>query len=131
MGLARNITHTGQEEFQPCFPAAMFTDFLEQPVIGGSVRLQIEAEIEKRFFENTLFAKVKCNQEPAETAIAVEKGMHRLELNMRKARLDDRGQAAVLLMEEAFKIAHQIFNKMWGWRHEQGISRPRSADPVL
>ena len=45
MGLARNITHTGQEEFQPCFPAAMFTDFLEQPVIGGSVRLQIEAEI--------------------------------------------------------------------------------------
>ena len=37
-----------EEEFEPGFPGSVLADLLEQPVIVGAMRLEIEAEVEQR-----------------------------------------------------------------------------------
>ena len=93
--------------------------------------LQVETEIEQRLFEDAPFAEIKRDEQPPDPAIAIEEGMYRLELDMGERRLDQGRQAALLFMEEALKVAHQVEDAVSRWRDEEGVARPRTADPVL
>lgn len=46
-----------QEKFQPGLPRAALTHLLQQPVIVGPVRLQIQAQVQQRFPQHLLFGQ--------------------------------------------------------------------------
>ena len=89
-GLIRRLGDAVEEEFEPRLPGAILADFLQQAIIVGAARFQIEAEIEKRIAQHAIGAKEERHQKTAHAAIAVEEGMDRLELDMEQTRFDQR-----------------------------------------
>ena len=95
------------------------------------MRLEVEAEIEDRFFQNTLRAEQKGDQEPAEPAVAVEEGMDGLELDMDEARLDQGRNLRRVGMDEFLQVGHEVGNLAGRRRHEHRVAGAAAADPVL
>ena len=99
-GLIRGFGDAVEEEFEPRLPGAVLADFLQQAVIVGAMRLQIETEIEKRVAQHAIGAKEERHQKTANAAVAVEEGMDRLELDMEQTGFDQRRQARLRFMDE-------------------------------
>ncbi len=57
--------------------------------------------------------------------------MDRLELDMGQGRPDERGQRRILAVQEALQRIEALVQPVRRRRHEQGVARPGSADPVL
>ena len=95
--LIGGFSHTIKEKFKPSFPCALLADFLQKAVIVGTMRLEIEAEIEERLMQDILNAEIERHQQTANAAIAVQEGMDGLELHVEEASLDQRQAGATLL----------------------------------
>ena len=70
------------EECQPVFPCALSANALQQIVVLITIALQIKAGIQKWFCQSALCAQKKRDEQSSESAIAIEKRVNRLELNM-------------------------------------------------
>jgi hypothetical protein len=93
--------------------------------------LEIQAEIENRLTKRATRAEQKCDQKTPQSAIAVEKRVNRLKLNMGEGRFDEQGHVAPFLMKEKLQLAHAFRHQLWRRRDEYRISRPCAADPIL
>ena len=78
-----------EDELQPGLPVAPFPGLLKQVAAPAAMRLEIEAEIKDRLVQDALRAEREGDQEPAQTAVAVEKRMNRPEPDMDKPGLDE------------------------------------------
>lgn len=70
-------------------------------------------------------------QQAADAAVAVEKRVDRLELDVRQRCFDERRLRRVLIVDETLEFGHAFFDEGWWRRNEMGRSRPRASDPVL
>ena len=87
-GLVRGFGDAIKEELKPGLPSALLPYFLQQPVVVGAMRLQIETEIEQRLAHDAGHAKEERDQQPSQPAITVQEGMDGLELHVDQASLD-------------------------------------------
>src|SRR5882724_5955955 len=72
----------------------------------------------------------KCNEQPTDTAIAIEVGMDGLELNMRQPNTNQRRQP-VFRMKVLLKVRQERRQFLrWGG-NKYGVARARPANPVL
>lgn len=62
-------------------PGAVFPHLLQQAIVVAAMRLQIEAEIEKRLAQNIINAVIERHQKTADAPVTIQKGMDGLELD--------------------------------------------------
>src|SRR4051812_22816773 len=92
---ARDRDHTFEEELEPLFPRALRSDTLEVVVVGVPMLLEVEAQVQQRLREHLVGAEQQRDQEPTDAAVAVEKRMDRLELDVSERGLDEDRRRAV------------------------------------
>ena len=54
-GLVGSLPHASEEEVEPCLPVSFGPDSVEQVVVGGAVRLEVETQVEDGFTQ-----RVRC-----------------------------------------------------------------------
>jgi hypothetical protein len=69
----------------------MLPHLLEQPVVIGAMRFEIEAEVEERLPQHAVGAKIECRQQAANAAITVKERMDRLKLDVEQPGFDQGG----------------------------------------
>ncbi len=94
-GLFRCFGNPLEKKLEPRFPGAVFADFLQQAVIIGPTRFEIEAEVKKGLSKYAGGAKEQRDQEPTEAAIAVQERMDGFKLYVKEPRLDQGGMSGV------------------------------------
>src|SRR5215469_14676749 len=85
---ARCDLRSFQEKRQPLFPCAVCPHSLKQVVVPVTVRFEVQAEVQERLSQRTLGAKQERDQQPTESAVAVEKGVNRLKLHVNQSCLN-------------------------------------------
>src|ERR1700676_3532006 len=80
--LARGSFCPLQKKAKPFFPNAFGANSLKQIVVALTVSLEVKTQIEERLAQSAFGTEKQCNQQPAQPAIAIEKGMDRFELHM-------------------------------------------------
>ena len=83
-GVAGGDDHAAQEEGEPGFPVPVFAHVLQPVVVGLVVLFEIQAEVQQRLAQHAALTQQKGDQQAAESAVAVEERVNRLELHMRK-----------------------------------------------
>ncbi|MGY4257918.1 hypothetical protein ACVI1L_004986 [Bradyrhizobium sp. USDA 4516] len=104
---------------------------MKQLVIAFSMSFEIEAEIEHRLFEGTRFTKKECDEQAAETAVAVQEWVNGFKLNVRQSGFNEKRNALMLRMKEALQLIKSLHDEMWGRGHKRCVAGSRSTDPVL
>jgi hypothetical protein len=89
------------------------------------------AQVEKRLAQDRLVAQHERDEKTPDAAVAVEKWVDRLELDRRESGLEQRWYIHRLAVKESFEGRHQLLDAIGRRRHEERISRPAAADPVL
>jgi len=64
-----------QKKLEPFFPNTLGANSLKQIIVALTVSLEIKTQIEKRLAKSAFGAEKQRNQQPAQPAIAIEKGM--------------------------------------------------------
>src|ERR1700722_8376775 len=64
-------------------------------------------------------------------AVAVEKWVNGLELDVDQARSDEQRQIGPFVVQEKFEVIHAFGNRVRRWGHEGGVAGASTADPVL
>src|ERR1700720_3250054 len=95
------------------------------------MRLEEQAQIQKWLLQHSACAQQKCDEQPPETAVAVEERVNGLELHMHEACFDKNGDLRRFGMYELFQIRHQVENLIGRRWNIDRIAGPCSADPVL
>ncbi len=104
---------------------------LKQVVVPITIRLEVEAEVQKRLPQRTLRAKQERDQQSSKSAVAVEKGVNRLKLHVNQSRFDQNGQLLFLVVEKTLKTVEALHQSIWRRRDKRRIAGTSSADPVL
>src|SRR5258706_8232748 len=86
------------EECQPILPCALGANPPQQIVVLISIALEIKAGIEKWLRQCALCAQQKCNQQSAKPAIAIEKRVNGLELNVHEASFHKKRESVLVVM---------------------------------
>src|SRR5260370_38529789 len=68
-GRARRDLRPLQEKHQPLFPGTVCSYALKQVVVPITIRLEVEAEVQKRHRQRTLRAKQERDQKSSEAAV--------------------------------------------------------------
>src|SRR5438105_7430325 len=100
-------------------------------VILRTVLLEVEAQVEKRVFQNAVEAEEQRDQQSSDPTVAIEKGMNGFELSVRQSRFHDPLDADRIIMEKPFEIAHGVRNVLRRGRNEMCVRRTRASYPVL
>jgi hypothetical protein len=95
------------------------------------VLLEVETQIEDWFPQRTGGAQQKCDEQPAQAAIAIEERMNRLELHVDQPGLDKQREARAFVVQKQFERAHAIEDHLGRRRHEGRIPGASAADPIL
>ena len=85
------VEHATQKEFEPPFPVVVISDSSEPVIVLGAMGFQVVAQVQERTFQDLPLAQQERDQQPPNTAVAVEEGMDRLELGMGQSALYQRG----------------------------------------
>lgn len=129
--LLRGLRHSIEEERQPLLPHTFRAHALQQRVVGTAILLQMQTEIKKRLRKDALVNKEQRYQQSANTTVAIEKRMNRLELHVGERRLYQGGRRTRFAVEELLK-GTETFEQLVGRRRNvDRIARPAAADPVL
>ena len=104
---------------------------VEEFVIRRAVLLKVKRKIEQRIGEQSTVVEQQCNEQAAQTAVAVEEGMDGLELHMGDGGLENTGRPMVSSCKKSFEIAHAGVDVLGGWRNKKGVAWAGAADPVL
>ena len=130
--LQRHFLHAAQEELQPPLPVPLRTHGQQSVIILLAVLLQVVAEVKQRPGKDAAPAQVKGDQQAADAAVAVQKGMDGLELGVDQGDLDQ-GRQAVPGVDEFFQVRDQCLDISGGRRHEDRFGQrcAGSADPIL
>lgn len=81
-GSGRRAFDTFQEEVNPCFPVAVLADAIEQFVVAAAVLLEEQAQLEQRLLQHPGIDQHQHDQQPAQSAVAVQKRVDGLELHV-------------------------------------------------
>jgi hypothetical protein len=73
---------SSEEEAEPSFPISRNPYRREAVVVLQAVKLEVEAQVEKRRPQNLAKDKQECDQEPSDTSIPIEKGVDGFELRV-------------------------------------------------
>src|SRR5450432_2199044 len=92
-----------KKKTEPFFPNAFGANSLKQIIVALTVDLKVKAQIEKRLAQSAFGAEKQCNQQPAQPAIAIKKGMDRFELQVNDSSLDEHGQLMLFVVKEMFE----------------------------
>src|SRR3990172_12562306 len=124
--LVGDLTHAPQEELQPAFPIALIPDSHKAAVVFIAMSSQVMAQIQQRAAQKSALTKQECDQEPANTPVAVHEGMDCLKLSVHKAR-HDRDRKIDLGMQEGLEASQRIHHlRRWRWhkrRFPEGAAR--------
>src|SRR6202521_3370432 len=101
--LASRILCALKKKVEPFFPNTLGANSLKQIIVALTVSLEVKTQIEKRLTQSAFGAEKQCNQQPAQPAIAIEKGMDRFELHVNESGLDESGQLMLFVVKEMFE----------------------------
>ena len=125
------LDHTGEKEGEPFFPITIEPDILEKLVVGLPVAFKMKGKVEQWLAEDTFRTKDEGDEKTAETAIAIEKRVDRLKLDVSERGLEQRTGGDGFIMKKFFQRSHAICGEIGRSRDKSRISRTRSADPIL
>ena len=108
--LGRGLVDSFEKESKPCFPFAVVTNTLQEVVIFLAMVLEIEAEIEHGLFQYPFDTEHEGNQQPSQAAVAIQKWVNGLELNVRERRLDQDRQLDRPIVEKILERAQCLPN---------------------
>ena len=128
-GLRRGRGHGFREEVQPALPVATRPHVIQQLVVQRTMRLEEQAWVEQRLMQQTIRDKLKHDQQPADTAIAVKKWMDRLELDVGKRSLDQRRRRLRLVVQEALELIEACTELVRRRRYERSVAGARPTGP--
>lgn len=131
-GALADLEDSAEEEFHPSFPVTAFADGSETLVVFRAVAFEIVAQIEERALEDLALAEKECDEEAANAAVSVQKGMDGLELGVGQSAEDERRHGG-LPVQECFKIGKGLHHFGHRGRGEGGgLERATlRANPVL
>ncbi len=121
-----------QEQPEPAVEVAPVTNPLERVVVRLTTALEEGRKVQQRRGKPVANDEEEHDQETADTAIAVEERVDRLELVVHESRLDERRELRIVV-DEALEIAEQTSKLAGGWRNERRrfYRRAGRPDPVL
>src|SRR5205807_4929523 len=114
----------------PRFPIALQADRVEQPVVLGAVALEEKAQVQQRLGEQLPVLQQERDEQATDAAVAVEKRVDGLELDVHERGADERRQV-VVAVDVLLKIAEKTCQLLGRRRDENGVARTSAADPVL
>jgi len=113
-------------------PVGIGADAQQRRVVLGAVRLDVRGQIEERLRQAAALSQEQRDEQAADTAVAVEERVDRLELLVHEGALDEIGQARPVLQEElpGGERGHHLIDRRWhvGGGRQRGSRR---TDPVL
>ncbi|CAH1076131.1 hypothetical protein NTG1052_290004 [Candidatus Nitrotoga sp. 1052] len=130
-GALRGLRHTFEEKVDPGFPVAIGAHPVEQLVIQGAMLFEIQTQVQQRLREQAALMQQQRDEQAAEPAISIEKGVDGFKLHMRQSSLDQHGGCIGWLVDELFQRCHAGFHFLRRGRHEAGIAGAGAADPAL
>jgi hypothetical protein len=98
-GLIGGLSNAVKEELEPGFPSTALAHLLQEPVIVGAARFEIEAQVEERRAQHAVHAKVQRHEEMADAPVAVKERVDRLELDVKEPGFDEGWQLRLVLMQ--------------------------------
>ena len=101
--LARRSLCPLKEKREPFFPNTFCPNTLKKIIVAVTVSLEVKAQIEKWLTQSAFGAEKQCNQQPAQPAIAIEKGMDHFELHVNESGLDENRQLMLFVVKEMFE----------------------------
>ena len=125
------LGHTLEKECNPRLPIPVFPNRVEKATILTPVLLEIKTQIQQRLTQDTGVAQLKRDQKPSDAAIAVEKRVDSLKLNMRKRSLDEDRQAACVSVDKAFESRDAVRDVCMWRRNEDSFPWPAASNPIL
>ena len=130
LGLLRDLDHAPEEEREPVLVRPLHPDRVQERVVLRPVPLQEEPQIQQRAREDPLPAEVERDQQPPDTAVAVEERVDRLELRMDQRDPDQR-RDRVIRLDERLERGQGRPDLVGGRRDIDGIrDRGRSRRPM-
>jgi hypothetical protein len=82
----------------------------------------VACQVEERLAQQVVVGQLKCDQQAADAAVAVEELVDRFELHVRERRLDQRRRWLGLIVQEPFKVLEALV-QFRGWRrHEHCVA---------
>jgi hypothetical protein len=119
----------GQEQLEPWERIPGLLHRPQRPVVGATLSLEVGAEIKQRGAQAPADDQEEHEQQPPESAVAVEERMDRLELRVNQADFQQRRNAVRMqVLLESCKGRHHL---MHGRRHERRRGDRRPSDPIL
>lgn len=88
--------------------------------------LEVMAQVQEGRTKDLALAKKKCDQQPANSPIAIKEGVNRLKLGMGK-RAKDEHRHRRGLVQEKFKLPERIVHLRDGWRDEGRLRKSAAA----
>src|SRR5205085_2086866 len=116
-GVLGGLGDAVEEEREPSLPVSVLPHIVQQLVVVRAMLLEVQAEIKKRVAENTGIRKHQRDEQPSDTAIAVEERMDRFELHVRQRGADEHRQPG-LIVNEFLESAHALIDKLRRRRNE-------------
>ena len=85
----RGLHDTAKEEPNPALPIARASDGHQAVVVLGAMELEVVAQVEQGLAKDSSMNQEEGIQQSTHSAVAVKKGMDRLELGVRQANFDE------------------------------------------
>ena len=102
---AGSLDHAGEEKSKPLLPVASESDVLKKLVIGISVAFEMKGKIKQWLAEHPFCTEDESDEETPETAIAIEKRVDRLKLDVSERGLEQRTGGDGVVMKK-FLMCH-------------------------
>ena len=99
-----------------CGPVAVRAHLAEQPVVLRPVPLEKDAQVKQRRRQHLPVLQKQRDEQPADTAVAVEEGVDRLELDVRQADPNEGRQRVVglkVLLSGVDKESEGEMSELW------------------
>src|SRR5690242_7028324 len=113
-GRPADFFNAPQKELEPAFPIPILANSHQAVVIVSPMHLQKQAQVEKRPTQHLPFTQKERDEEPADTTVAVEERVNRLELSVGQPAVNQDGQAGV--MQEFLEVVERrlhLVNGRW------------------